>query len=203
MALVLCHVVLVVCVHNADDMPEKPGPPLAMMIPAEMLGLLQDENIPRVIFPQFARTVSFGKDAPQELDVLRLVPTKLNGERAWVNLGTIPAPSTNGFLLHCWRGKCLAVGKHGCLVFDAKPGDHQHNRPTALCKGECPQQRVDSSASEPWKGSCGDDGEMPPGTSQVRYWGACRYGPQREKRRLRLSIEQGSAKLLHDSCTTL
>mmetsp|Transcript_82496 Transcript_82496/g.237214 ORF Transcript_82496/g.237214 Transcript_82496/m.237214 type:complete len:263 (-) Transcript_82496:505-1293(-) len=198
--LFLDEVVLVVGVDDADDVAEELRPSGAVVVPAEMLRLLQDQDIPGIVLSERQCGVPARKDAPHVVHIFRAVPTDFQWQHRRVDLRTLTAPLEDGFLLLVLAGEGLAGGEDLRLVLHLEPGHHEHDRPAVPGQVQGPKQRVHSCASQPRECRGSDDREMPVVSPEIRGRGTARNRPKGKERRLSFGIEKRTAELLHDAC---
>mmetsp|Transcript_10054 Transcript_10054/g.34165 ORF Transcript_10054/g.34165 Transcript_10054/m.34165 type:complete len:809 (+) Transcript_10054:859-3285(+) len=157
----------VVGVRDAHHVRKVGVPPVAVVDPVEVLGLLKDANVP-TFGRQLADEVRGGHDAPGHFGPCRRVPcdAKVHGGQG----GLLHGPEADVGLLLRGRVEAQARREDKLLVLAPEPGHHQGDAPAALPGAHVgrAEERIDGGARHPRDGRGGHDGDVPPLGAHVR-----------------------------------
>mmetsp|Transcript_83527 Transcript_83527/g.233080 ORF Transcript_83527/g.233080 Transcript_83527/m.233080 type:complete len:265 (+) Transcript_83527:715-1509(+) len=111
----------VIRVHHTDNVIEKLGPPPSVVIPAQVFGLLEDEDVARRV-PKGLRAIALREDAPHSLLVGGVVPAQLQRQLfdVHVHVFITPLADVSLLLLSVLEG-LLDIKEEPFLVFRVHP----------------------------------------------------------------------------------
>jgi len=152
-------------VGDADDVAVDVRPPAAVVVPVEVLGLLEDHHVALGLGDDGRDVVLVLYDAAEQRRPDGLVPA--HAEVGRQHVGAVLEPPADILLLQRGPLEVEARGEEDALLLGLDPGHEQRN--VVACLGEVggAEQRVDRRPRHPRQGGGGDDGDLAAGQPQI------------------------------------